>query len=232
MRRRALSLMTDSNDGIDIFDLFVEHFGEKEAKERLNAGCNFKEWKTQARKYQHQLEKCQSEERRGAILENQWETINELGISREEFYSLGNSPLEILRECVLGEFITYPPPEILKVIANQFQYYMLKQGKVSLEHAFFGDSRGRGNYAKRALNNRIKNQMYEKFEVYSDSHKARGMSQEQILLELASIPEDPSYAEYEDGPLNPFRSIANESDDDWVESFLRDYRRWKNEFTK
>lgn len=224
--------MTIDTNELDFFNLLIEQFGsEKAAKEFLDVGCSFKEWKLQAKKYRRKLEKYQSEECQGAILENQWQSINYHEMSSEEFYSLGHSPLEILSECVLGDIVSYPPPEILKVIANQFQYYMLRQGAVSLENAFFGDSRGRGIYAKRALSQSQKNQMYEKFEAYSNSQHGGEKSQEQILVELASIPPDPSLEIYEDGPLNPFQIFANETEE-WVESFLRDYRRWKNQFSK
>lgn len=223
--------MTDRTDNLDIFNLLVEQLGEEKTKEFLDAGCSFREWKSQARKYRSELEQYQKDDKMGAILEDKWQSINYLDMSSEEFYSLGNSPLEILSECVLGDYITYPPPEILKVIANQFRYYMLRQGDISLENAFFGDSRGRGVYAKRALSQKQKYRMYEWFEAYSKSPQGQGKSQEQILEELASIPERPLSELNESVSENPFRTIANETDD-WIDSFLRDYRRWKNAISK
>lgn len=223
--------MADPTNKLNFFNHIVEIFGEEKAKELLKAGCGFKEWKSQASKYRRDLEKNQSAGLHGATLENQWQSIKYPEMSTEEFYSLGYSPLEILRECVHGEFISYPPPEILMVIANQFQYYMLMEGEISLEHAFFGDPRGRGVYAKRALNQSQRNLMYEKFEKYSRSAAAKGKSQEEILVTLASISPDPSLEIYEYGPLNPFQVLADESEE-WIDSFLRDYRRWKNEFSK
>lgn len=223
--------MTEHTDKLNIYDLLAEQFGEEKARDLLGIGCDFKNWKTQARKFRSELEEYESQEKIGGILEDQWQTINNDQMSREDFYSLGSSPLEILRECVLGEVVSYPPPEILKVIASQFQHYMLSQGEISLENAFFGDSRGRGVYAKRALSQSQKNQMYEKFKAYSNSQHEKGKSQEHILEDLASISEDPSFESYDYGPQNPFREIANETDD-WIDSFLRDYRRWKSATSK
>lgn len=219
--------MSNDEKEINIYSYFSEKIGEEKAKELLDIGCEFKMWKSQARKYREKLAQFKKDQIIGAILETQWEEINYHEMNREEYYSIGYSPLEILRECVLGDTATYPPPEILMVIANQFGYYMAQQGRVSLEDAFFGDSRGRGVYAKRVPNQQQKHGMYERFDAYSKSPKGKGKSQEQILMELSSSPEYPSSTSFPGPTLpNPFYALASETDD-WIDSFLRDYRRWK-----
>lgn len=214
--------MKNRKKGPNIFNELSKIIGEEKAKELLDAGCEFKKWRNQARKYQERLSQYKKDDILGGIIEGQWEEISYLDMSRDEYYSLRDSPLEILSECILGDTITYPPPEILMVIANQFKYYMAQEGEVSLESALFGDSRGRGIYAKRVAIQEQKYDMYKKFDAYSKSKKGKGKSQEQILTELSSTPH------YLPGSYlpNPFYEYANEVDD-WIDSFLRDYRRWK-----
>ena len=218
--------MKKNDDAIEYFDFLVKTIGHEKAKDFLNIGCELQDWRKKAREYRDKLKQDQKNEIMAGLIEDQWKEIKNLTMNREMYYSLGNTPLEVLRECILGDHVTYPPPEVLMVIANQFGTYMANQGKISLEEAFFGDSRGRGVYAKRAASNEQRIGMYQRFKAYSESIKGKGKSQEQILLELASYAEEPTYTPFsEDTQPNPFYLLSAETEN-WIDNFLRGYRRW------
>ena len=95
--------MANNDELPNFYDECVEKFGEEKVKEFFDCGCSFKEWRQQAKKYRDRLKRYQDEERMGAILEDQWENVDYHVWEREEYYEFSNSPLEILRDCVLGD---------------------------------------------------------------------------------------------------------------------------------
>ncbi|MGF1779775.1 hypothetical protein [Vibrio nomapromontoriensis] len=85
-------------------------------------------------------------------LEDMWEE------QRTSFFSwwdksadstpIAEHPLAALAYCLQAGI--YPPPSVLLQIADTYKGYVHKQGKISLEEAFFGKSvKGMGNYAAR-----------------------------------------------------------------------------------
>jgi hypothetical protein len=179
-------------------------------------GIPFDKWKEFANKKRKKLEN--SSGIMLGILEDQWSQISYPDIKREEFYSLRDSPLEILHFCIADDFLTYPPPEILWVIAKQFQWYMENEGEVTLEEAFFGKSiKSKGHYSKRTAD--TKHKLYKRFDLFVKAEP--NMPQSKLLEKICKTPphESPSYTE------SIFATYKeNEFDHD---SFLKGYRRWK-----
>jgi len=179
----------------------------------------YKEWKKYAQKKRAELEN--SHEIMLGILENQWLEINYHELKREEYYELRESPLEILEFCINGDFITYPPPEVLWVIARQFQWYMEQEGNITLEDAFFGKPiKSKGTYAKRMADKKSK--LYKAFNLKTKANPTITQSKLlEIFCNTPNINNTPSKGTclqiYEENQ-------RNEIDQD---SFLRGFRRWK-----
>ena len=117
------------------------------------------------------------------IFEDQWRKINYHEMERSEYYDIDDSPLEILKKCMIDDcLMTYPPPELLIFIGKQFEYYLDNEGDVSLEEAFFGKPvKGKGVYAKRQADEN--NSLYKSFH-FSYNRKQNKLSQEKLIDEL------------------------------------------------
>lgn len=148
-------------------------------------------------------------------LESQWikltkadpEQINE--IKRRSM----NNPLESFRLMVLSGY--YPPPEILIAITNCFTHYLIMHGEVSLDEAFFSKKHV---YRTSASYLRNKENKYSLFKY--------------IFIEKNDIPAHLENASLTECAICFLNSIYGESG--WgdkldVESFLRGFRRWRNE---
>jgi len=184
-------------------------------------GIPFNEWKKHAAKQRIVLEN--SSEIMLGILESQWEEISYHDIDRGDYCTLEDSPLEILDFCIADDFLTYPPPEILWVIARQFKWYMLNEGEITLEEAFFGKPiKGKGVYAKRATNKKIN--IYKAFHLKVRANP--GIPQSRLLEQYCNNPPP---------DIGPSREtcyyiyIENQNNEIDQDSFLRGYRRWKEE---
>ena len=219
-----------SNKNPTIIELLIEKgFDEKELFDAFDIGCEFKEWKKKARQYR------ENEISNSSNVNRSWEEGNFYGATfpREYYVDDFDSPLESLADTTIDKDIL-PPPEIIQIIANQFRYYMMKGGEISLEEAFFGSSVGRGSYAYRKHH---QNGLYEDFDRYLGSeaddfgpekdcidkskHGPKKVSQEDVLEHLLSTPRY-----FGDVQTNPFYGLEEGADFN-VESFLRGFRRWK-----
>ncbi|MFQ3246469.1 MAG: hypothetical protein ACI9SP_003121 [Arenicella sp.] len=181
-----------------------------------------REWRATAKEYRAKFEKRLSDEVMGGIIESQWQELNYHSMDREGYYENENSPLDVLAQCMGDRLITYPPPEILELITNQFRYYLFHGGKISLEEAFFGSSSGRGNYAKRVLS---ENHLYVRFHRLMESERFGQLPQTEVL-ELISTKENSLSNKGFLNQTNEFYDL-NQRGELENDSFLRGYRRWK-----
>ncbi len=195
---------------------FIPHFSEK--FEFYKKGISFDEWKEYATKNREELENSSCTML--GILEGQWNRISYHDLKRDEYYALRDSPLEILHFCMADDLITYPPPEILWVIAKQFQWYMEKEGDITLEEAFFGKPiKSKGNYAKRMADET--KLLYEAF--HRKLKATPTISQPELLEKICISP--PSDNNQNDALRKIYEK--NQANENFQDSFLRGYRRWK-----
>ncbi len=205
-----------------LFDMLqhTEH-DEDWLKELFDMGCKYEDWKETAITYRDKSPK----------LSKGWEAGNTIKAEPypRDIALTCNSPLEAL-STYIRYLESYPPPEVLLIIANQFKYYMENAGDITLEEAFFGSVKGKGSYAYRCHN---ENPLYELFhnklkleETLETIGKNTHGSQQELLNNLL---ETPMYS-MEDGikkQISIFYS-ENQNGDFDSESFLRGYRRWRN----
>jgi len=206
-------------------------------KNELDIGQDFEQWRYSARKHRAKLTEYVDNEIIGGILDNAWERSRYLHFSREDYYDLGESPLEVLEQCIVGDYCTYPPPEILIIIARQFRHYLAEGGDISMEEAFFGKSVGRGTYAARSKKD---NSMYEFFHRFISNNNTT-TTQANLVEALVNADEHIDHPQARDISLengktvripeprhNPMHHLSTSKDFD-VESFLKGYRRWKKQ---
>lgn len=194
--------MSDKN----LLDLFKKHFTEDAYKLALEAnGLADLEspWIKQLSSINAELTLNRSD------LIGQWETLSQSKLEISDHLEFGESPLEILQECLTSDNPIIPHPAILLLISRQFTYYMLSGGDISLEEAFFGSAKGKGSYASRD-----RSALFPRFHYLVENEKPRRLSQEGFLEDL--IQNDSS-------DLSSFNSLKVDD----IESFLRKYRRWK-----
>lgn len=113
-----------------------------------------------------------------------------------------------------------PPPEILQAVAGSYQQYIEAGGSATMEQAFFDPKKkGKQNYAKTlSAHNRYKQFFYE----------------EQMLMvdDEDDQPKWSSLTEFARSRLDKYRTfdgkvLTDDEFEDYVEAFLRGYRRWK-----
>lgn len=106
----------------------------------------------------------------------------------------------------------YPPPELLRLISESFEYYFAGQGKVTLEHVFFGREVPKsGNESGRRKNTNL----YRNFSraLYFNKRKENQLSQVELAEKLIK-----QWKEY---------NFVDENFSTDPESFLVNWRRWK-----
>jgi len=195
--------MNDKN----IIAFIREHFNEHDFKFAMEANGLSKldsHWTEQLANI------CDELESRKSPLLDQWNQLAQSNIPINEYEKLGDSPLEIIQECVDRENPLLPHPALLVLISRQFFRYTLSGGDISLEEAFFGSSKGKGKYAIRD-----RSVLFPRFHHLVENKKPKSLSQEKYLEELI---------ETDDMKLGSFSLIKP----DGIESFLRKYRHWKN----
>lgn len=197
-----------------IEELIQKGFKRQELEAKFNLDCTFDNWKEKAEKYRADLQNAE-----GDIIQGQWQTAEYHSLEREKYYDLADSPLEILAFCVSSDFQTYPPPEILQVIAHQFDRYMVAGGELTLEEAFFGSQNGKGSYAKRKMK---ENLTYSQFHSIKNRPEFENMGQYEVLEDVLERPDSKN----DSLRYNEFIEAYREHDPDY-ETFLRGYRRWK-----
>jgi hypothetical protein len=194
---------------------------EKAMEAIVGLDCRFDNWKKKCRAYKESY--TSAADTMAGVIEDQWQSIEYAQITRADHYEADNSPLEALQSCI-EEISTYPPPELLKVIVNQFKHYMHMGGDISLEEAFFGPFKGKSTYSRRRL---AENSLYESFHQFvSISKHSKNLSQAEIFDEITQkgkfqTPHLMSIDAIEFYNLNRREEIEQDS-------FLRNYRRWKN----
>lgn len=191
----------------NILDALKNHFTPEDYKLALEANglSNLdKDWTTQLKII------CDELQNEKSLLLDQWENLPQSKLDIADFIELADSPLEIIHESLSNEEPILPHPAILILISRQFFYYMLSGGDITLEEAFFGSSKGKGVYA-----NRNKSILFPRFHYLILNKKPRSMTQENYLESLIMSDE---------AGIASFSSL----DIDDIDSFLRKYRRWKN----
>jgi hypothetical protein len=130
-----------------------------------------------------------------------------------------DSPLELfLFEISYG---SYPPPEIIMMLAKCFNLYFLAEGQLSLEEVFFGKVIKRaGNYSMRkARSTNFKEFHYQVIrEKQSSKYIGNKFNLEEFTLSYLKICEE-NEADF---------PIANVTEDN-IESFIVAYYRWKKQ---
>ena len=218
-KSKNMSYAEDFVELLESFDTLPPEFAE--LVDFYKKGIPFDEWKAYCNKRKEKLEG--SSGYMLEILENQWNSISYHDLEREKYYSLKDSPLEILDFCVADDFLTYPPPEILWVIARQFHWYMEHEGKFTLEEAFFGKPiKGKGTYAKRMADEKIK--LYKNFH---QKVKANSSLSQAHLLERLCTKTPAPFGEMGTKDTCSLIYAENQKREIDQDSFLRGYRRWK-----
>lgn len=197
-----------------IEELIQKGFKRQELEAKFNLDCTFDNWKEKAEKYRADLQNAE-----GDIIEGQWQTAEYHSLEREKYYDLADSPLEILAFCIASDFQTYPPPEILQVIAHQFNRYMVAGGELTLEEAFFGSQKRRGSYANRK---KKENLLYSQFHLIANIAEYKNMSQHEILEDVLENPDSKNDFISRKAFIEEYKA----SDPDY-DTFLKGYRRWK-----
>lgn len=160
--------------------------------------------------------------------ERQWELLLQEDPERKdrtEYYKSKSNSLEALKECVLNGNQEYPPPELLWIISRQYYYYLLNEGKVSLEEAFFGKPKQRqGVYAKKTrmpINSSAN--IFMIFDSYVN--QSPELSHYEILEFMIEQKPETKWKNYFELSYLYSRFINEDLNFD---SFIRSYRAWKN----
>lgn len=134
-------------------------------------------------------------------------------IDRREDERLAESPLKAFTYYI--ELGFYPPPEIMLAVNDCFSVYNMCCGEIELEEAFFGARpKGKGNQAKRST----KGSLFKQFYFHVGFERVKEKNKNLPPKSLAKIAE-----EFWD---NDFLG-ESEGDPPDIDSFLRGYRRWK-----
>jgi hypothetical protein len=123
----------------------------------------------------------------------------------------GGSPLDAF----LGLIKTggYPPPELMLIVADAFEYYFEQRGAVPLEHIFFGREVPKaGNESARRKNHRV----FEMFTTWSESNLRSEAKMSQVKLAEKLI-----------AAAKKYHLVEPDFVED-PESFIKRWRRWKN----
>lgn len=106
----------------------------------------------------------------------------------------------------------YPPPELMLLVAEAFEFYFGARGSVSLEHIFFGREVPKaGNESARRKNQYV----FEMFNHWTESNLRNEANLSQIQLAEKLI-----------GIAKKYKLVDSEFVED-PESFVRSWRRWK-----
>jgi hypothetical protein len=155
-------------------------------------------------------------------LERSWRSMGQHSELIERGEHPGSDPLSSFASYL--EFGLIPPPEILLVLRDCISYYFLKGGDISLDEAFFGRP-----YKKRTSLSYVNSKseqflffhsMYVKCDRVPFNVNLAGLSLEkraEKYIESMRPPNDPDF---------PFSGESEEDQID-VDTFLRNYRRWR-----
>ena len=183
-------------------------------------------WKEKSREWRKRL---RSKRWVVAAMYDQWLSAKYDYIEREDEYYTDEfeNALDALKNSI-EDICSYPPPEILLVINDQYNHYLENGGSVSLEEAFFGNPKGRGAYAARR--SKHSDSLYAAFFKAHKLYKSQA-SQGEFLSFIASRKHlgtllDGMLVDGKEVISNPLYGITKREDFD-LESFLRGYRRWK-----
>ncbi len=206
--------------------------------------CDHTNWKEQIVKRRKSLE--ESDGTMLECLEEEWREIDWGGDKRKGLLNVANNPLNILDYFL--DICTFPPPEVLMVIADMYRKYIYAEGTLSMEDVFFGPpKKGVGNYAATRSVDKSKTynlfhlaRLNQKYSKLSDIDlatelKLKGLkaveNTKMFHAELNKIDKN-NNKEIEDirekyianGFPVDFGDFASMGDE---ESFLRAYRRWR-----
>lgn len=144
-------------------------------------------------------------------LEDSWKLLC------DEYNSKGKKQLDE-REDYLAPFSSfrywvglgiYPPPETLLALLECFETYISLEGKVELEQIFFGKKKiGTGNHSARMAREKIMRHFHTRWQTEKnkiDSPKTQSELAEEFIERF---------------------NLADSTEDDYVDSFLRQYRRF------
>lgn len=194
---------------------------EKAMEVPAGLDCEFGNWKEKCEEYGKSYASATGT--MAEVIEDQWQSMEYAQIERKDYYKSANSSLEALQSCIEELPLTYPPPELLQTIVNQFKYYMNKGGEVSLEHAFLGPFKGESTYSKRML---AENRLCERFhEFVTISKRGKDLTHAKIFDEITKSGKFQAPYGITMDALE-FHNLYMEEDIE-QESFLRNYRRWK-----
>jgi hypothetical protein len=116
---------------------------------------------------------------------------------------------------------SYPPPEIIMMLAKCFNLYFLAEGKLTLEEVFFGKRiKKSGNYSRRkARNNSFKEFHYQVIKEKGNSkYIGPKFNLEEFTLSYLKTCE-------ENEVQFPIANVTEAN----IESFIANYYRWKNQ---
>lgn len=192
----------------DLGKRLVESFDEKLPDWK----CTGDNWRTKNILFREQ---CRQEDETGlTLLQSRWEA----GIGRDqdmcdEIIEDSKTPLDALSS--LLEFGLIPPPEILLTLDEMHRTYKMSFGYISAEEAFFGKPiKGKGSYGLRRFFS--KDKKYEHFDFWRKIPRIK--EQDLSLVEQAEMfLSDPKVLERHES----YKNID-------LDSFLRQYRRWRN----
>lgn len=212
---------------------------DEEMRDFISSYDPVADWRKFARKVAEKLIHDSENEIMWGILEDRWQETKYLHYEREEYYHFGETPLDVLEQCVLDDYITYPPPEVLVTIAFNHRVYKYFEGKISAEECFFGSPKGRGVFAARITKD---DELFKRFYNYANNPKNKNFKQFELLETLLTVPEYwPMPAFDFDAPadaapsdklksemvnMNPFYGLNDDGNFN-EDTFLRNYRRWK-----
>lgn len=213
----------------------------------IGIGTTPDNWKKQLIKYQKDLKTAYDNEIMLGELEVDWQSINPgpaLDYRSKSVKDItGDSPLDELHN--LLDYPLTPPPELLMTIDSMYKNYLVHEGEITLEDAFFGPlKKGVGNHAARKANEnflgkKTKQNQFLLFHLALENSEHSGMSQMAILEQL--IEEDKAkYRSPEnkiDEVLSGFTTAMKHPffplDEDFEhETFLRKYRVWRSKVFK
>lgn len=184
-----------------------------------NWKCTIENWREKANEFriQQRGDGSYDEDSSLTLLQRRWEA----GIGRDEqmcyeIVASCETPVHALYQCL--EFCLIPPPEILLVLDEMFRSYDLSFGELSLEEVFFGKPvKGQGTYAARRYTGSRRKSRYINFKNW--------MEKNPDVVSKLSVPKLAERYLTDPKVLKSQPDLLNVE----VDSFVRQYRRWKKE---
>lgn len=184
-----------------------------------NWKCTIENWREKAEEFRNQQrgDGSYDEDSGLTLLQRRWEA----GIGRDEqmcyeIVASCETPVQALFQCL--EYGLIPPPEILMVLDEMFRSYDLFFGELTLEEVFFGKPvKGQGTYAARRYTGRRRKFSYVNF--------TNWMKKNTDVVSKLSVPKLAERYLTDPNVLKSQPSLEKVE----VDSFVRQYRRWKKE---